>query len=482
MPSQNLNDYLEHITANQPLMLEYFINEILNAQPEPIQDFLLRTSLVERLSPALGQAITGRADSAQLLQAIGRSNLFLEWWDETGQWYQYHALFSEAMQREAERRLSAAEIKQVLERAKQWYLAQDMIQQAIETTLRMKDYAIAISLINQFMAIHKLTSEDFLTLRGWAEQLPVELLDQEPDLRLQYAMGLLAVAMITPASSILTNQINHSLQVAEDGFQATNNVTKLGEVMAFRALLASQDANRKTSVEFATKALAWLPPEELPWRSWSLGLLGMEAFMAGDVREAKAKLLEARAIGQLEGNPTYLRANAGMLSGVYGASGELYQAEAYITQVLEEARTDNDQDDIAHGQIGLAILAYEWNELKTAQVRAQEACEIAQSFKQSDSEVEAVLILAKIDQAEGKLDTALTRLTNLLIRLQPQATPLLLRLHAKIRLAQAQIYLLQGNLHLVEQWQQARSLDMGYNRSRTRRRRNADSSTAISAT
>jgi LuxR family maltose regulon positive regulatory protein len=88
-----------------PSYLDYFVSEVLHAQPQPLQHFLLQTSVLSRLTGSLCDAVTGRRDSAVLLDALEHGGLFLERLDEPGQWYRYHALFAEAMQLEAQQRL-----------------------------------------------------------------------------------------------------------------------------------------------------------------------------------------------------------------------------------------------------------------------------------------------------------------------------------------------------------------------------------------
>ncbi|HEY6540657.1 MAG TPA: transcriptional regulator, partial [Ktedonobacteraceae bacterium] len=86
-------------------LLEFFITEVLGTQLETVQLFLLQTSILDRLTGSLCDAITGRNDSELLLEALERANLFLQTLDGSGQWYRYHTLFAEAMQHEARRRL-----------------------------------------------------------------------------------------------------------------------------------------------------------------------------------------------------------------------------------------------------------------------------------------------------------------------------------------------------------------------------------------
>jgi LuxR family maltose regulon positive regulatory protein len=458
-----LTGYLENFEiGSQQLILEYFVSEVLNAQSPEVQTFLLHTGLLDRLNGSLCQAITGNTRSGEMLLALAQANLFLEMSGSTGQWYRYHPLFAEAMRHEARQRLGQEELRKVFVRASQWYEDRAMLAEAIEAALQAHDQGRAARLIEQIIDNQSSgtpTNLEMHTLRRWVEQIPESILNHYPLLRLHYALALLFLAMPGQPSPVSLNLITRSLTQADEGFQALGNTARRGEVAAFRGLLARQRGAVEEAVSYANQALAWLPPEELAWRSWSLGVLGIEAFFAGELTTARTRLLEARALGEIEGNQVYLRANAGMLSGVYGASGELQQAALSLCRVLEEARAENDLDDIAHAQLGLANLTYEWNQLDAAQQSAQEAFELAQHYGNDQIEVGAVLLLAQLEAAQGQTEAALQRVAGLLVRLQPESSPLLYRLHREALAAQAGLHLLAGNLWSTQQWQINRQAD-----------------------
>src|SRR5260370_22070812 len=105
--------------AHRPIQ-EFFLSEVLAAQPEPLQLFLLQTSLLSRLSGSLCDALTGRQDGADFLTTVADSGFFLEPLDSAGEWYRYHALFAEAMRAEAARRLGADALRALSAQPSRW--------------------------------------------------------------------------------------------------------------------------------------------------------------------------------------------------------------------------------------------------------------------------------------------------------------------------------------------------------------------------
>src|SRR5260370_37932664 len=97
-----------------------------------MQHFLLQTSMLSRLCAPLCNAVTGGKDSAEQLEAVARAGLFLEAMEGPGGWYRYHALFAEAMRREASRRLGEEVLRAYALRASSWYEQEEWLPEAIE--------------------------------------------------------------------------------------------------------------------------------------------------------------------------------------------------------------------------------------------------------------------------------------------------------------------------------------------------------------
>src|SRR5215472_14942690 len=113
-------------------LLEFFVTEVLSAQPEVLQVFLLQTSVLSRLSGSLCDAVTGRRESEHLLETVEHAGLFLQALDGSEQWYRYHPLFAEAMRTEARQRFGAEALSTWYGRASVWHEQQGMLSEAVE--------------------------------------------------------------------------------------------------------------------------------------------------------------------------------------------------------------------------------------------------------------------------------------------------------------------------------------------------------------
>ncbi len=459
---QGFEQALEHFTGNQRLLQEYFGTEVLNAQPAPVQDFLLRTSILRRLTSSLCDALVGRQDSKRLLEAVERAGLFLESLDGADQWYRYHALFAEAMQAEARRRLGDDVVRSLYLSASEWYAQQKMFAEAIEAAFQAQDAERAASLIEAmldgtpnviFGAQVFWRMLESHTLRRWLEQLPQELLNTRPLLCLWYAAVLTLVVILEqkPLSPASAMQLDRVLQLAEDGWRREGNTSGLGEVLAFRAMILKQPGAMREAISYARQALELLSADAIETRIMSLWLVGVGEIQQGRLTNARQALLETRAYYEMQGVASIVRANTVWLAGLDYTQGELQQAAVAYHRLLVEARAAGDIDDICDALLGLAQISYEWNELSTAEQQAQEALELAQQLTNYELLVQATLILARIEHARGDIATAQQRCVSRLVAL-PVTLPVRALLVREIQCVQARLALAQGDFASLERW------------------------------
>ena len=113
-------DWLPQIRGDRREIAAYLTTEVLDRQPEDLRRFLLSTSILDRLSPALCRAVTGRDDAHVMLARLARENLFLTALDGRDEWYRYHHLFGELLRVELERR-EPRSVPELHERAAAWH-------------------------------------------------------------------------------------------------------------------------------------------------------------------------------------------------------------------------------------------------------------------------------------------------------------------------------------------------------------------------
>jgi LuxR family maltose regulon positive regulatory protein len=118
-PRSAADEFVADFAGNDRYIVDYLVAEVLAREPQPVRDFLRRTSVLERLSAPLCDDLTGRDDSAEMLEHLEAANLFLLPLDNRREWYRYHVLFGQVL------RLSLAVQEQLdlHRRAADWYEA-----------------------------------------------------------------------------------------------------------------------------------------------------------------------------------------------------------------------------------------------------------------------------------------------------------------------------------------------------------------------
>ncbi|MBN9391699.1 MAG: hypothetical protein J0I20_26935 [Chloroflexi bacterium] len=454
--------FLATFAGSHRSIQDYFATEVLNVLPEKTQNFILQTSILERLTPDLCATLTGETSSEAVLQSLEKSNLFIEPLSGSGEWYRYHALFAEAMQQELRRRFGPAHLVELYGRASRWFEQNGLFSDAVETALHAQDFEGAARLIEKIIGDNFRMGmqffqeiNEFYTFRRWLQALPNSILRRHPLLCNNYAQAIFFTFLFE--SSVMRGdsvaQVIEALDWAEEGFlKEPEGVLKLAEVYTFRAMLANMGGQIEEAVAWAEKALALLPEGEHHWRGMVLNVFGSYELYNGQIDKAKRFLNEARYNSDALGNRNFTRANMGLLAYAYLEQGELNQAAEYFNTVLAEARDINDTDDITHSQLGLAWLSYEWNDLETAWKQAEEVLELDLRFNGNSNVIEAQLIHTEILYAQGRMDEAHRHLNGLLNQLTRPVSPINFQQYRAVRSTQARFYLLESNMAGFERW------------------------------
>jgi LuxR family maltose regulon positive regulatory protein len=434
---------LATFTGSQQHVLEYLVAEVLNAQPEPLQEFLLRTSPFGRVTASLCKALTGRRDSAQMLAHLDHANLFFYPLDGAGQWYRYHALFAEAMQQEARRRFDEEAWYDLHQQASRWYEAHNLLPEAIDTALAVQDFVRAADLMEPAMGFGNL-GNDYFTLFHWLEKLPEEVLQVHPVLCLTYASAqLFLVDRYAPATRAIVEKF---LQMAERVWRAENNLARLGEVETLRSMTCWWQGDFWSAIDIAARALELLPADACIWRGICLTHSGTAELFAGNLEQARPLLLAGLKENEAACNPYGARACQFILSDVNLARGELSLAAQVYLQLLAEAEACKDITDVGSAFHRLAGVSYEWNDLDAASKYLDQALAIARSASEPDLLARCILLQASLDYVRGDTARAVQELTALAARVQ--RWPHMLR---AIYIAQARLALSCGDLVVARQ-------------------------------
>lgn len=180
--------FIQNFTGSQHFVLEYLVEEVLQRQPEDLQNFLLETSILPRLSAPLCDAVTGTTHSAGMLAELRRRNLFVIPLDGEHIWFRYHHLFSEFLTSHL-KRTRPADLPDLHRRAAQWFQANHYAEDALRHAFAIPDYPYASRLVvdNWRRIYHQ---GRLNTAVEWLDSLPPDFLRQSPPLGVAYCWTL----------------------------------------------------------------------------------------------------------------------------------------------------------------------------------------------------------------------------------------------------------------------------------------------------
>jgi LuxR family maltose regulon positive regulatory protein len=374
-------------------VLDYLIDEVFGRQPADVQEFLLRTSILDRFSAPLCDLVAERDDSREMLRSLEQSNLFIVPLDQSRQWYRYHRLFADLLRHRLEIELPGG-IPQLHRRACQWYADHGFPTDAIRHALAASDWARASDLI---LSVHSflLKRGEVSTLLGWFQQLPDEVVFANPELCLEYCWSLILTEQIDAAKPYLAQ--------AEQVALEHEIMPLLGGVAIAKAYIARLRGDNAQVIELSEQALSLLPQDELSGRSIVALNLGMAQWYRGRIQEAERALVEAQRAGRGSGNE-YVRWTAVLfLSRIQIARGESRQAADSYHRMIERG---GQLPIVGLAHYDLGRLSYEWNELDAAADSLGRGIEIVRRGGSVEFEAGGYSALAFIKQAQGQTSAA----------------------------------------------------------------------------
>ena len=434
--SEEIERAVENLTGSHKHILDYLLVEVLNAQPEPLQDFLLQTSVLNRLTGDLCDALTGRQDSKEVLVQIEKANLFLEPLDPAHRWYRYHTLFAEAMQQEALNRYGGEAMRTLYEQASHWYEEHNRLGDAVETAISAHLYPQAAAQIERIIQTSPGFAHEIFTLRRWLSAFPPEQLHGSALLSFLYANAFLFTSdRYAPETKAI---VETPLRAAESLWRSEGNREMVGRVIAFRSMVDWWQGDYRASFVRAKEALDFLAIHDAHWRGTCYLGLGGEALMAGEVLLARQHFMEGRDLLEAAGNIYGLVAALQLLGLMYLRQGDLHQASEVFQEALEKGYRD--LSDRCQALAGLAEIAYEWNELDRAGQLAAEGLEISQQAHEHDALVNSSFTLGRVYHARGEMDRAIHVMNGLNRNLHNSV------LSGEIEYAQTWMALVKGDL------------------------------------
>lgn len=384
--------FIASFTGSHHFVQDYLIEEVLHQQPDDVQSFLLRTSVLDRLCGPLCDAVLQSQGGEQVLIQLGHANLFIVPLDAERRWYRYHHLFSDLLRQRLGQMEPAAPLHRL---ASQWYEAQGMEVEAFHQATLANDIVGAMRLIEgNGMPLY---------FRGvtapvvhWLSNLTHAALNTYPFLWVAFSWSLLFSGQ--------PDQLEVKLSGAEAAITSAPpdaSTTDIdGQIAVLRAWLAVYRNEAEAIYAHAIRALELLNHESRPARTAAHCALGVAQMFRGERVQARAAFCEVIGAGLSSGNVMFAAVASTALAGIQATDYQLHCAAATYREVIKMI------GDPTHvlgfeAHLGLAKILYDWNALDEAESLALLCSELVVLAK-SKSEIGADLLRARLFVARGE--------------------------------------------------------------------------------
>lgn len=464
--AEDPHTFITAFSGDDRYIADYLMEEVLQLQPADYQQFMLQTSVLDRLCGSLCDAVTGRSDSKNLLNKLELSNVFILSLDNHREWFRYHQLFGSLLQQRLLDSVGNEAVLDLKRRASQWHADHGNIIDAVEIAFSYGDYDQVASIIeasNQSLFMHG----ELNTLCQWSERLPTKVIAAHLRLNLMVAWANNATGHPQQAERFI-QLLEQTLGVSVSDFLEATPLSEELPLLERSALLeasvilinlAVTSLDLEKTFTLGERVLARLvgnhselyafnPPENL--LNPTLFGLGLAYKITGNLAEATRLFTEAETEA-LERKNAHIAALAiGHLGKVQAMEGLTEQARNTYERALEIAKSYPIRSSAYWGlpSIGLGELEFEQGDIKSAEAHFLSGVELGKLWNDWDCLLPGMLGQARLHASRGEWQAAYDTLDDLLERTANNAS----LVRPAVEAERAAIHLQKGDRATAAQW------------------------------
>ena len=402
------SEFIHEFSGSQRDITHYLINDVLARQSEEVQNFLIRTSILERFSADLCDHVCALSGSDALLDTIDQSCLFLISLDRNQTWYRYHHLFGEFLQSQLKSHFPL-QIQSLHLKAAEWLSRHGYLAEAVHHALSAEDYQQAARFVES-CAMASIQQSHVTHVQQWLNLLPAELISQRP--RLQLIKVWIDFHTSQPRQAIRTlNQVKRLMKSADvngelEGFE--KNALQ-AELYTLSAGVVSAADRPEQAQRLASSWISKIPDSE-PFLQGTLGNIhGFALYSIGNMEKARLACLAARRRHHVANSVFGVVYSDSILGLVERTSGNLNSANRLFSQARKLAIKSLGEGSYAEAMVAIfeAELLYDWNKIERAELLLFAHRQLIEECGLVIHEMTLKLLMARLAAAKGDFDDAL---------------------------------------------------------------------------
>lgn len=406
---ENASEFIQAFSGSHRYVLDYLVEEVLRRQPDHIQLFLLKTSILDKLSGPLCDAVLGEewrqsGESSQaVLEFLELNNLFVISLDDERIWYRYHHLFADLLRARLQVLLSTEDIVQLHVRAADWHGQHGSTPEAIHhATMASDDERLERFIEQNYLELVSHGEQSWL--RSWTSKLSKELVYRRPWLCIYEAYSHAWFGELDQADTFL--------DVAERRIQSdVSNPdidAMMGHITYIKSRVTAMRGNLLQAIELNIAAREFLPVSNLALQL-DLGItLGYLYFLNGDYSRASQFLNETIRSGRSVGAILNTVAGYCILARLHANQGQLIRSYELYQQAMQWIKETGGQHLGASSliEIGFADVLCERNDLEAAMNHSKKGLTLLPLWGKADDLALAYVTMTRIQLAQSNMQGA----------------------------------------------------------------------------
>jgi LuxR family maltose regulon positive regulatory protein len=396
--------FVKAFSGSNLYVAEYLVEEVLQRQTEDMRTFLLKTSILKRMTASLCEAVADCEDGQARLHSLQHTNTFLVPLDNEGQWFRYHHLFAELLQSHLKHTFLNEEIASLHLCAARWFENHHFSIDAVQHAFAAKNYEKAAALVDQY-GQEMFYSEKHHILTNWLDALPTQFIQSNPRLQIyRLLIDLLTGTLDMYEQTLIEKEkLIKSLPKSPE-----NDDLRRSALVNLALFFAFQNTNK--AFQIAEEALAEIPETDLKLRAYIYSVFYRTYGTLGNIEKSAAAYRESFRLAELTGQYEMISNTTKIRTFDLCQYGRLDEAMEYCQRIIDiGARRKSKVFYPGPCYVGLAGVYLERNDLQKAEENLRiglEMCHQGAMYGLFTGYVQKVRLL----QAKGEIEEALKQL------------------------------------------------------------------------
>ena len=402
----NVSDYLKKLAGTNRYIMDYLIEEVLENQTKEVEEFLLKTSVLDKFTASLCDDILKIENSQDLLDSFNKENMFIIPLDNENKWFRYHHLFADLLNQYLIHKYKN-ELKEIHLRASNWFEQNNLIYEAIMHALKADDISRTMYLLNDNIESHWVGG-DHTAILEFGKQLPEQKIIENTKFCIFYTWMLITAGKINIAEKYLNETEKIFINTKKDGDDYKDT---LGKLAITYALLYAIQGNMKKVLKYSDQAIKNLSDKNSLWNGWAYIAIGDAQYMNSNLIESEDAYNRAIEYAKKVNNQ-YLQLTAKYKYALCLARHGRYKSAFQICKeqlvfLKSELNDENIYENYLAGFYNLyGAIQFEWNDWEEGLKNAIKGFELSKKANDISIKIFCYVNMINLYFSLGKLDIA----------------------------------------------------------------------------